>query len=80
MLVVGHVELEHRRLGSGSRLAIRLVMPSARPKLEISTVGALLLRDLRRREADRGVHRDAGDQDPLAVEDAHVCLSVVSRQ
>ena len=37
VLGVGDVELEHRA-ARGSRLAIRLVMPSARPKLEISTV------------------------------------------
>ncbi len=76
VLLVGDVELEHRA-GSGSRLTIRLVMPSARPKLEIRTVRALLLGDAGDREADRAVHRDAGDQDPLAVENAHAAPSVV---
>ena len=38
VLLVGDVELQHRRLDCGSRLAIRLVMFRARPKLEMSTV------------------------------------------
>src|SRR4029079_9261834 len=35
-------------------------------------LSALLLRDLRDVEGDRGVHEDAGDEELLTLEDAHV--------
>ena len=59
--------------GSGSRLAMRSTRLS-RPKPVSTTVGALLLRDPGDVERDRGVGEDAGDQDPLARQDAHHCL------
>ena len=79
MLLVGDVELEHRRLG---RQPLGDPPGDAERPAEVGDQHrrALLLGDLRGREADRGVQRDAGDQDPLAVEDAHaVVLLLVVR-
>ena len=71
VLLVGDVELEHRRLG---REPLGDPPGDAERAAEVGDEhgGALLLRDLRGREADRGVHRHAGDQDPLAVENARI--------
>ena len=67
VLVVGDVELEHRRLG---RQPLGDPLGDAQRPAEVRDQHgrALLLRDPRHGEADGGVHRHAGDQDPLAVE------------
>jgi len=68
--VVAHVELQHRGfhrqpLGDPSSDRQR---PS---EVRDEDRGALLLRHLGRREADRRVYRDPGDEDVLAFENAH---------
>ena len=62
----------------GSRLAIRLVMPSARPKFEIRTVAPCSCATFAVAKPIEESMRDAGDEDALALEDAHAsCLSGV---
>ena len=58
---------------SGSRLAMVWVIFIVRPKEVRTTVGALLLGDLRDVERDRAVHEDTGDEELLAFEDSHGC-------
>ena len=71
VVVVGHVELQHGRFG---RQPLGDPPGDAERAAEVGDQHgrALLLRDPGDREADRAVHGDAGDQDPLAVENAHV--------
>ena len=63
----------------GSRLAIRLVMPSARPKFEISTVAPCSCATFAVAKPIEVSMRDARDQDPLAVENAHVVVLLRGR-
>jgi hypothetical protein len=74
--LVGDVELEHRRL-LRQPLGDALGDPERPAEVGDQHRGALLLRDPRRGEADRAVHRHAGDEDALAVEDSHVCVPFV---
>jgi hypothetical protein len=77
VVVVGDVELEHRGL---LRQPLGDPLGDAQRAAEVGDQHrrALLLGDPRRGEADRAVHRDAGDEDALAVEDSHVRLPSLS--
>ena len=55
-----------------------LVLDYSKNMVTAETI-TLLLRDPRHREADRGVHRHARDQDPLAVQNAHVVVPLGGR-
>jgi hypothetical protein len=68
---VGHVQLEHgRRLGQPFGDPLH---QGEAPEPGQHQGRALLLGDPRHVEGDRGVGQHSGDQDPLAVQDAHRC-------
>src|SRR5690242_19754013 len=72
MLVIGDVELDDRRL-LGQPLGDPLAQRQRPPEVGQDDGGALLLRDPRGGERDRGLGQHARDQDLLAVENAHQC-------
>src|SRR5690606_12998611 len=75
VLLVGHVELDHRH-----RLGQPVDDPPGDPQrpaeVRYDDRRALLLGDPGDLEADRGVHRHPRDQDALALENAHDSLSL----
>ncbi|GAA4812709.1 hypothetical protein GCM10023200_58110 [Actinomycetospora chlora] len=72
VLLVLHVQLDHRRL---LRQPLRDALDQRQPpEAGEHDGGAGLLGGLRRVEGDRGVGDDPGDQDPLALEQVAHCL------
>ena len=69
LALVGHVELEHgRRVGQPPGDPLHQAEPAEPGQHDPR---ALLLGDARDVERDRRVGENPGDQDPLAVQDAH---------
>ena len=66
----GDVDLEDLGL-AGSLRAVRRVSDRARPAPDSTIVRPLLLRQAGHGEGKRGVGEDAGDEQPLAVEESH---------
>ena len=77
VLGVGDVELDDRRL-LRQPLGDPLAQRQRPPEVGQDDGGALLLRDARRREGDRRLGQHAGDQDRLALEDAHAQCPIPS--
>ena len=79
LVVIAHVELEDRRL---DRQPLRDPAgdPQSATEVRDQNSGAFLLGHLRRCETDRRLHRDPGDEDVLAFENAHWPMSSFARK